>query len=237
MAARLKRALALAGVLLLLGACATRPGEGTGVWHEVRPGENVWRIAKFYDANPRDVIRSNRIGNVKNLRVGTQLWIPGARHQGGGGAIPLLTPPRNRRAIAPPRSAPTRCDASQEASLRFSWPVQGEVTSRFGKRGRRHHDGVDISAPSGSPVRSAEAGRVIHSGRLGAYGRLIIVKHAGNWATVYAHNRKNRAGKGDFVERGQVIAEVGSSGNASGPHLHFEIRRDNQALNPSLCLP
>ncbi len=78
---------------------------------------------------------------------------------------------------------------------------------------------------------------MIHSGRLGAYGRLVIVKHAGNWATVYAHNRKNRASKGDFVERGQVIAEVGSSGNASGSHLHFEIRRSNQALNPSLCLP
>ncbi len=233
----LRRGVVGAALLLCVGACASPPGKGQGLWHEVRPGENVWRIARYYGADPRDVIRSNDIDNVRHVRVGTQLWIPRGRTQGGGGAVPLLTPPRDQPTVRLPRSALRSCSASKEAALRFAWPVQGTVTSRFGRRGYRHHDGLDISAPTGTAVTAAEAGRVIHEGRLGAYGRLVIVKHAGNWATVYAHNRKNRARMGDFVERGQVIAEVGSSGNASGAHLHFEIRRSNQALDPALCLP
>lgn len=233
----LRRGLWVVALALLASACATKPGAGKGVWHEVRPGENVWRIARHYGAKPRDVIRSNDIGNVRGVQVGALLWIPGGRSQGGGGAVPLLTAPRSQPTVVMPRLALGSCEARKDASLRFSWPVQGKVTSRFGRRGHRHHDGLDISASSGTPVHSAESGRIIHSGRLGAYGRIVIVKHAGNWATIYAHNRKNRASKGDFVERGQVIAEVGSSGNASGPHLHFEIRRNNQALDPALCLP
>jgi murein DD-endopeptidase MepM/ murein hydrolase activator NlpD len=86
-------------------------------------------------------------------------------------------------------------------------------------------------------VRAAEAGRVTHSGWLGDYGRVVIVKHAGHYSTVYAHNRANKVRKGQFVEKGDVLAEVGSSGNASGPHLHFEIRRNRQAENPLRYLP
>ncbi len=73
---------------------------------------------------------------------------------------------------------------------------------------------------------------MILSGRLGGYGRVVIVKHAGDYSTVYAHNRKNRVAKGAFVEKGQVIAEVGTSGNASGPHVHFEIRHRRQPQDP-----
>jgi murein DD-endopeptidase MepM/ murein hydrolase activator NlpD len=87
-------------------------------------------------------------------------------------------------------------------------------------------------------VRAAEAGRVIHSGKgLGAYGNVVIVKHTGRWATVYAHNRRNHVRKGAFVEKGDVIAEVGKTGNASGPHLHFEIRRGDVPRDPLPCLP
>lgn len=226
----------MAALALALG-CASRPGRGQGVWHEVRPGENVWRIARYYAVPPRDVLRSNSIRNARRVQVGAQLWIPGGKVQGGGGGVPLLSAPRGQPTVTRPRKTLRSCEARNEASLRFEWPVRGKVSSRFGRRGRRDHDGLDITAPTGTPVHAAEAGRVIHSGRLGAYGRLVIVKHAGSWATVYAHNRVNRAKEGSFVERGQVIAEVGSSGNASGSHLHFEIRRSNQALDPMLCLP
>ena len=78
---------------------------------------------------------------------------------------------------------------------------------------------------------------MIYSGKLGGYGKVVIVKHAGRYSTVYAHNRKNRVKKGQFVERGQVIAEVGTSGNASGPHVHFEVRRDRRAEDPLAYLP
>ena len=94
------------------------------------------------------------------------------------------------------------------------------------------------AAKGGEPVavatviRASESGRVILSGKLGDYGRVVIVKHAGRYSSVYAHNRRNKVKKGAFVEKGDAIAEVGSSGNASGPHLHFEIRRDRKPQDP-----
>ena len=121
--------------------------------------------------------------------------------------------------------------------LRFGWPVGGEVSSRFGWRRGRRHEGIDIRARRGSRVVAAEAGRVIHSGRLGAYGNVVIVKHAGRYSTVYAHNERNLVEKGRFVERGETLATVGRSGNATGAHLHFEVRRDRVAQDPLTFLP
>jgi murein DD-endopeptidase MepM/ murein hydrolase activator NlpD len=101
-----------------------------------------------------------------------------------------------------------------------------------------HHDGIDISASQGSLIRAAEAGRVVHSGnKLSGYGNLIIIKHAGAFATVYAHNARNLARVGQFIEKGEVIAEVGRTGRASAPHLHFEVRRDGKPRNPVDYLP
>ena len=122
--------------------------------------------------------------------------------------------------------------------LKLIWPVSGKLSSRFGWRNGRGHDGIDIPAKSGTPIVAAAAGRVIHSGRgLGDYGRVVILKHEGYYSTVYAHNRRNRVGKGDFVEKGEVIGEVGSSGNASGSHVHFEVRLNRKPLDPLLFLP
>ncbi len=97
---------------------------------------------------------------------------------------------------------------------------------------------IDIRAPRGTLVRAAEAGRVIHSGGgLGAYGKVVIIKHAGRYSTVYAHHDSIRVKKGDFVEKGDVIGTVGATGNASGPHLHFEVRRDRVPDDPLSYLP
>jgi murein DD-endopeptidase MepM/ murein hydrolase activator NlpD len=139
--------------------------------------------------------------------------------------------------IAPRGAGDLREKALREASLQFGWPLTGHFSSGFGRRGRRSHDGIDIAARKGTPVRAAEAGRVTHSGWLGDYGRVVIVKHSGDYSSVYAHNRSNKVRKGAFVEKGQVLAEVGSSGNASGPHLHFEIRRERRPENPLRFLP
>ena len=90
---------------------------------------------------------------------------------------------------------------------------------------------------AGAPILAAEAGRVIHSGRFGAYGKVVILKHAGAYRSVYAHARALFVEKGEFVERGQKIAEVGATGRATGPHLHFEIRRGEVAHDPLVYLP
>ena len=121
--------------------------------------------------------------------------------------------------------------------VKFFWPVRGTISSGFGKRNGAHHDGVDIPARKGTAIRAAEAGRVIHSGRLGDYGRVVIVKHAGHYRSVYAHASATLVRKGAFVEKGQRIALVGSTGRSSGPHLHFEIRRRESPRDPMLYLP
>lgn len=122
-------------------------------------------------------------------------------------------------------------------ALAFRWPVNGTVTSRFAGPGRRSHRGIDISARHGTLVRAAAAGRVVFSDRKRGYGRVVILEHAGGYETVYAHNQENLVYRGVHVEQGQVIAEVGTTGNATGPHLHFEIRVANRATDPLGCLP
>jgi murein DD-endopeptidase MepM/ murein hydrolase activator NlpD len=202
------------------------------VFHVVRSGETIYRISRYYHVRVEDVVRANRIRDVTSVPVGKKLWIPGARGRQPGG--PLM-----QTASLPPATRGDRRNwALREANLDLRWPVRGRVSSGFGWRNGRHHDGIDIPARRGTPIRAAEAGRVIHSGGgLGAYGQVVILKHAGRYKTVYAHNRANRVRKGQFVEKGDVIAEVGSSGNASGPHVHFEVRRDRQPQDPLRYLP
>jgi murein DD-endopeptidase MepM/ murein hydrolase activator NlpD len=194
------------------------------VTHVLKPGETVYRLGRYYGVPPAEIVRANRIRDVSSLPAGAHLLIPGARKSPPGGSIAVA-------ALTPPVSA-IRPSASRETGLDFAWPVRGKLSSRYGRRRGRQHEGIDIATRTGTQIRAAEAGRVIHSGWLGDYGRVVIVKHVGRYSTVYAHNRKNRVKKGSFVERGQVLAEVGSSGKATGPHLHFEIRRDRRPEDP-----
>jgi murein DD-endopeptidase MepM/ murein hydrolase activator NlpD len=205
-----------AGVLFQSG-CASPPApEPRGAYHEVAPGENLYRIGLRYGVPAAVIARANGIEDVTQLRVGQRLFIPGVR----GGSEPA-----------------ERRIARYDGPLRFSWPVKGRLTSRFGLRGNRPHEGIDLGAPHGTPIHAAEAGRVIHSGRFGAYGKVVILKHAGAYRSVYAHAQRLFVEKGDFVERGQKIAEVGATGRATGPHLHFEIRRGEVAHDPLAYLP
>lgn len=120
----------------------------------------------------------------------------------------------------------------------FSWPVPGtkKISSHYGRRGSRHHDGIDIPAPRGTHFVAVEHGKVTFAGWMRGYGRVIVLTHSNGLKTVYAHNAKNLVGKGDRVSRGQIIGKVGNSGRSTGAHLHFEIRKDKQPLNPKTFL-
>ena len=218
----------LAALVLCLSGCASTP---PGSEHVVKPGENLYRLSRYYGVPIDDIRDANDIRDVRNLQVGQKLVIPGNSKGAPVASLAASPPPRVVRASS-------RQHARRMTDLEFAWPVAGRMSSKFGDRHGRNHDGIDIPAKSGTPVRAAEAGRVIHSGRgLGDYGNVVIVKHAGRYSTVYAHNRKNHVRKGDFVEKGQVIAEVGKTGNASGPHVHFEVRRDRKPEDPLTYLP
>ncbi len=212
-------------------ACSS--GRSTGFYHKVQRGENLYRIGLRYGVPTAVIIKANRIGDVRDVRVGTKLWIP-------RGAM-AVRPASSRQAARPSRASEARrlarLDARRVSNLSFAWPVRGKITSRFGRRGGRPHEGLDLAAKRGTAIRAAEAGRVIHSGRLSDYGRVVIVKHAGHYRSVYAHASKTLVKKGQFVEKGQKIALVGTTGRATGPHLHFEIRRRASPRDPMLYLP
>lgn len=130
-------------------------------------------------------------------------------------------------------------DYSNLGTGRFLWPVPHfyKVSSQFGPRGGRHHDGIDIPAPKGTPIIAVDHGVVIYSNNgIRGYGNMIVLAHSEDVFTVYAHNRKNKVSKGDKIKKGEVIAEVGNTGRSTGPHLHFEIRVKNKVRNPAQYL-
>ena len=118
----------------------------------------------------------------------------------------------------------------------FIWPVDGVVVSGFGMRWGRMHEGIDVTASFGTPIRAAAAGTVIHTGWLGGYGNLVVVDHGNGLATAYAHASSILVSLGQQVSQGETVSLVGSTGNSSGPHLHFEVRVNGVAVDPLLYL-
>jgi murein DD-endopeptidase MepM/ murein hydrolase activator NlpD len=186
----------------------------------VQPGENLYRIALHYDVSVEALMRENGIRDPRALEVGTRLRIPGAKR------------------TAPKHALARELDAEARA-LALGWPVHGVVTSGFGARNGRPHEGIDISTREGAPVWASAPGEVIFSGRLGGYGNIVVVRHDALYSTAYAHNKRNRVEKGERVERGQHIADVGRTGNARArfPIVHFEVRRGDAPRNPLSYLP
>lgn len=213
--------------------CASRPfsplqSRTQGIYHVVKKGENLFRIGKAYDVSYRELARINRIRTPHQIHVRQRIFIPGATRRL---PVEIITP--LEAALERP-NIPYRQGKGQKG---FIWPVRGKISSEFGPRGETFHDGIDISVPEGSPIRAAERGEVMYSDRLRGYGNLIIIRHPRGFASVYAHNRRNRVRKGQKVVQGEVIGEVGSTGRVSGPHLHFEIRKGNVTRDPLYYLP
>lgn len=126
-------------------------------------------------------------------------------------------------------------------SRHFSWPLEGRITSRFGWRnisvgGNRNHSGIDVAGATGTPVQAARAGTVSRTGWVGAYGYAVYLDHGAGMETRYAHFSAIHVTPGQTVRQGEVLGAVGSSGAATGPHLHFEIRQDGVALDPEPLL-
>jgi len=215
--------------LALLPGCSHGPKSGPGTWVVVQRGDNLWSLADRHHSTVAAIEHANDDVDAHSLVIGRKLWIP---------RVVVHPKPDLRHTARRPVDGECGVLARQEA-LAFEWPVLGEVTSDFGvPRGSHLHDGIDLATEKGTPIHAAESGRVIYSGdELGDYGRVVILKHEGRWATIYAHNSKNLVKEGQEVSRGDVIAKVGDTGNATAPHLHFEVRRSNEPEDPRSCLP
>ena len=165
--------------------------------------------------------------------MGTQLWIPGARRvlsipttSTSSGYSRFKSVNKKNIPIVKPRKGI------------LIWPTKGTLTSGFGNRNGRRHEGIDIAAPKGTPIKAAAAGKVVFSGwGPTGYGKMVILEHKNNLTTVYAHNSKILVKKGARVKQGQRISLMGSTGRSTGPHLHFEVRNDTEPKNPIKYLP
>jgi murein DD-endopeptidase MepM/ murein hydrolase activator NlpD len=154
---------------------------------------------------------------------------------------PIPRPEPEREELRPRERAPEPEPVARAAPIgrppaAFAWPLKGVLYGRFGVRGGRRHDGIDLAAPEGTRVGAAAAGEVIYVGEQSGYGRIVILRHAGGLVTLYAHMRRALTEEGERVDRGDPIGEVGQTGRTSGPHLHFEVRDGTRPRNPLLYL-
>ena len=195
-----------------------------GVVHVIQPGQTLWRIARAYDVALDTLIEANGVADPSRVEVGTPIFVPGARSTIS--VAPYPAPPPSPRSVPALRPGP---------AADFLWPVEGGVFMRpYGEARRNHsHAGVDIRGARGQDILAARDGVVAFCGPTATgYGTMVVVDHGDGVQTLYAHAEDVLVEKGDAVRRGQPIAHLGRTGNATTEHCHFEIRLENRAVDP-----
>jgi len=196
-----------------------------GLVYTVRNGDTLGKIANTYDTDIEKIVRANQLANEHSLQIGQILILPGATQPAVRARVssPTLLG-RIRDAILPSPSTST-----QKVAGLFIWPTTARrITQYFSWR----HTGVDIAGPVSNSILAAASGKVILSGWQRGYGYTIVIDHGNGYQTRYAHSRKLLAQSGEYVEQGQVIAMVGSTGWSTGPHVHFEVMKNGRRQNP-----
>jgi len=249
---------------LLMMAVASCTGSAGSVYHTVKKGQTLYQISRVYGIDERYLARINGIEDPTLLRVGDQLFIPGAdtaRHVPATVAtavppVPKDTPRPSKipardpgKATVPPPSTPPATGAGPAAPTKnngkapvmkdkFIWPVKGKILKNFGTHNKDNSKGIEIASSRGTPVVAAAAGKVTYSGNgIRGYGNLIILKHDDSFYSVYAFNEKNLARTGAYVSQGEKIAFSGIPPGGGEGRLHFEIRYGKGAVDPIFYLP
>lgn len=214
------------GLCLGLASCAGIQSR----YHTVRAGDSLAKIAARNDISVSALKDSNEQTLLAGLKPGQKLYIPFEDNPQWDKDLYETSP----REIA----EDTRMSDLRVSHVSFNWPVKGPVSSKFGSRymrgrGRHFHEGIDIAARKGSPVKSARAGHVVYAtNRISGYGNMVIVQHADKYSTVYAHLTRIGVKKGQFVTRGALLGTVGRTGRTTGSHLHFEVREARTPVDP-----
>ncbi|MBI4227531.1 MAG: peptidoglycan DD-metalloendopeptidase family protein [Candidatus Omnitrophica bacterium] len=209
------------------------PPQVSGIYHRVERGQTVWRIAKTYGVELEALVAANRLADARRVEVGQQLFIPGARRGDApiGDTLPIGS-------VSPIGASPHPSPADGPEGDEFIWPVRGRVLAYY-KAPTPHgpNKGIDIQAPAGVQVRAARAGRIVFlDENLRGFGKTVIVEHADELATVYAHLEAVAVVPQQTVRQGEIIGSVGSTGRATAPFLHFEVRRRHRPENPMYFL-
>ena len=194
-----------------------------GVYHQVGADDTVGKIAAAFSVEPSAIIEyplNNLDSENAQINVGQWLVVP-------GGVKPYVP----RQVVA--YSGPVPEDASTGTGS-FGWPAAGQITQGYWDR----HRAIDIGSWEGAPVIAADSGYVVAAGwDDGGYGRMVVIDHGNGFQTLYAHLQVYYVEAGSSVAKGQAIAEVGTTGNSTGPHLHFEVRKNQVQRNPFGFLP
>lgn len=255
------------GLLLAVAApaCVHHPktpspgGAGAGAVHVVKRGETAASIAAAHQISLSDLVAANQLSRPDRIYPGQRLRIPGEGSEATtddgpsapapearGGRLARAQPLPELPPLPPVKAVPIarRCADARPAPKSlphsergFSWPVDGVVVGRYGNKEGLPQRGLDIGAPLGTPVWAAADGEVVFAGVQPGYGQLLILRHPGGVATVYARNAENCRRVGDKVRRGEVIARLGNGERAGSPYLYFEVREKTLAVNPRKLLP
>ena len=240
-------------MLCLVLCCAP-----TGIYHTVKPGQTLYRIAMTYDIDEQRLARINNISDPTQLKVNQKIFIPGVSSLRNVPATVVQPSPANQptrttststaaqkkpettagKPANEKQSAAKAAGSTKPAKGFFVWPVQGKVINKFGSRGQKVYKGIEIGVPQGTRVTAAASGKVIYSGNaIPGFGNLVILEHSDSYFSVYGYNQKNLVKMDDFVGQGDEIALSGVPPSGQSARLHFEIRKGKAAVNPILYLP
>ncbi len=212
------------------------PGDRVSIpqqqFYAVKSKDTLYSISRAHKTDVATLAKLNGLKKPYAISVGQRLQIPGS-----GKSDMASAPQSTAKKSTANRTGKTARKTLPQAPKRvgrFRVPVQGSVISNFGpKEGGLHNDGINIAARTGAPIVAAENGVVVYTGNeLRGYGNLLLIRHSGGWVTAYAHISKFRVKPGARVKQGDVIAEVGQTGNVERPQLHFELRKGTRAVNP-----
>jgi murein DD-endopeptidase MepM/ murein hydrolase activator NlpD len=225
---------------LLFGACAAlqaplHPPGPEGTWYVVKRGETLAQIAARESVPLEDLAEINGLRRAAKLDEGQIIFLLDrdglSRPSGGGAPAPVGN-------SEPPREQPQPVSPGETAAG-WRWPLQDpRVSSPFGQRQGRVHEGIDFAAPTGTSIFAARDGTVLYAGdAVRGYGNMVVLQHEQDLLSVYAHSSVLLVHIGDRVHVGQEIARVGQSGRATAPHLHFEVRKGQVPQDPLGFLP
>jgi len=209
---RINNALILFTIFFTVACSSVKSGH----YVQIKNSDTLETLSKEFNV-PKEKIEAHNTG--KAIRPGEWVFIPLKRG--------VLEQDFNTPSFDPQRFL---------QSGEFLWPVpsSNKTSSGFGQRWGRNHEGMDIPGRVGSHIVAASEGVVVYSGNeIGGYGNITVIAHKNGFFTVYAHAKMNFTKSGQRVYRGQVIAQIGMTGRTYGPHLHFEIRRNGEAIDPS----
>ena len=212
--------------------------------HIVNEGDTLYSLSQRYAVSQFQLVELNGLSEPYQLSEGQALAIPDTHDFTVLDGFALENAPKDTQVLYARPVISTSSQALEKPAKRFvtpsiqgvgfTWPLSGEIVTEFGPAGKGvHNDGVNISAPAGSPVTAAAPGTVAYIGRnLKTFGTLVLVKHEGGLITAYAHLEGLSVAEGQVLQLGDLIGQVGMTGRVTSPQLHFEIRKSRTPVNP-----